>query len=692
MSQTSSSFDTVLVANRGEIALRIFRTARALGYRTVAVYSEADRGALHVRAADRAMFLGGSAPRESYLSIEKILAAAKEASGGRVGGTASVAIHPGYGFLSENADFARAVTEGGFAFVGPDAASIAAMGNKSAAKVRMIEAGVPCVPGYLGDDQSEERMVVEARSVGFPLMVKAAAGGGGRGMRLVHEESALAGSLRAARSEAESAFGSGQLLLERAVTGARHVEVQVFGDRHGQVVHFGERDCSIQRRNQKVVEESPSPAVNAELRRAMGEAAVKAARAVRYVGAGTVEFLLGEDGQFYFLEMNTRLQVEHAVTERVHDVDLVELQLRIAAGLALPWSQDEIAARRHGHAIEVRLCAEDPADGYRPQTGTVVRYHPPDDGADVRIDAALEDGTVVSPYYDSMLGKIIAHGADREDARRRVIAALSSLSVLGVTTNRDFLRAVLETERFASGRFSTSFLGEEPVASRKPAAELVLRRAALAGLARWSADAEELRAAHGIPGELSGWSSTELTASPLILEAGASGAGERITVRVRAHEPARGAFVVTANRRGETVSLALRASLEAGDRLAYEEAGNARVLRFAREGDRFWVDAEGSLDAYLDVTYAPPAREDVTDGTVRATGAGRIVRVQAQVGDPVKRGQTLVVVESMKMELELASAIDGVVTEMHARVGEQVAAQRVLAVVTSVTPPSSAAS
>ncbi|MGH8444343.1 MAG: acetyl-CoA carboxylase biotin carboxylase subunit, partial [Solimonas sp.] len=417
-----SRFSKVLVANRGEIAVRVIRGAKRQGYRTVAVYSDADADALHVLEADEAVRIGPSPARDSYLSAEAIIAAARQSGAG--------AIHPGYGFLSERESFAQAVQDAGLVFIGPDPASIAAMGNKSASKIRMLAAGVPCVPGYQGDDQSDATLIAESQKIGLPVMVKAAAGGGGRGMRLVHDASELAAAIQSARSEAANAFGSGQLLIEKAVIDARHVEIQVFGDRHGNVVHFGERDCSVQRRNQKVVEEAPSPAVDEALRLKMGAAAVAAARAVDYVGAGTVEFLLGGDGAFYFLEMNTRLQVEHPVTELVYGVDLVEWQLRVAQGEPLPLAQEAILARRKGWAIEVRLCAEDPQRNYLPQTGKVLQWREPA-GAGVRVDSWLRDGQVISPYYDSMQAKIIAWGEDRETARVRLLQALRDTTLLG---------------------------------------------------------------------------------------------------------------------------------------------------------------------------------------------------------------------------------------------------------------------
>ena len=439
------AFSKVLIANRGEIAVRVIRGCKRLGYKTVAVYSEADREALHVRLADEAVCVGPAPAKESYLAIGKLIAAAKQAG--------AQAIHPGYGFLSERADFARAVQAAGLVFIGPDPASIEAMGNKSTSKIRMLAAGVPCVPGYQGHDQSDDTLVNEAKKARLPVMIKAAAGGGGRGMRLVHDETTLLTHIQSARSEATNAFGDGQLLIEKAVMEARHVEIQVFGDRHGNVIHLGERDCSVQRRNQKIVEEAPSPAVGDDLRARMGAAAVAAAKAVNYVGAGTVEFMLARDGQFYFLEMNTRLQVEHPVTEFVYGVDLVDWQLRIAQGEPLPMTQDEVLARRHGWAIEVRLCAEDPANDFMPQTGTVLAWQPAS-GEGMRVDHGVVEGQTISPFYDSMQAKLIAFGATREQARRKLLQMLDQTVLLGVTSNRDLLAKILRDEVFAAGDFS----------------------------------------------------------------------------------------------------------------------------------------------------------------------------------------------------------------------------------------------
>ncbi len=420
-------FKSLLVANRGEIALRIMRTARRMGLRTIAVYSDADRDAPHVRAADEAVRVGGPAPRDSYLNIEAILRAPGEA------------VHPGYGFLSENPAFAEAVLKAGRTWVGPPPAAIRAMGDKANAKAIAAKAGVPVLPTYDKDPE-------------FPVMIKALAGGGGRGMRLVRSKDDLAAAMKSAQSEAQHAFGDGRVLLEKALLRPRHVEVQVFADGHGNCVHLGERDCSVQRRHQKLIEESPSPAVDAKLRAAMGEAATAAAKAVGYVGAGTVEFLL-EDGRFWFMEMNTRLQVEHPVTELVTGFDLVEWQLRVASGESLPAKQDEV--RFTGHAIEARLCAEDPARDFLPQAGTLARWQP---SPSVRVDHALASGIDIPPFYDSLIAKLIAHAPTRHEARARLAAALEETVAAGLPTNKDFLAAVLRDRRFADGEATTDFL------------------------------------------------------------------------------------------------------------------------------------------------------------------------------------------------------------------------------------------
>ena len=440
---------TLLVANRGEIAVRVMRTAKAMGLKTVAVYSEADANAQHVREADQSVCIGPAPVSDSYLQVDAILDAAER--------TGADCIHPGYGFLSENQAFASACEAKGIEFIGPPNAAIEVMGDKARAKRAMIDAGVPCVPGYQGDDQKVGTLVAEAEKIGLPVMVKAAAGGGGRGMRLVHETRELETAIDMAQSEAKNAFGSSELIIEKAVMRPRHVEIQVFADKAGNTVYLGERDCSIQRRHQKVVEEAPCPVMTPELRAAMGQAAVEAAKAVNYVGAGTVEFLLDEAGEFYFLEMNTRLQVEHPVTEMVTGYDLVEWQIRVARGEDLPAEQEDIEL--FGHAIEVRLYAEDPASGFLPSTGAIKLFTQPQ-GPGIRVDAGVETGDEVTPFYDAMVAKLITYGDTREDARLKMRSALQGTALFGPENNRDFLIDVMDQEEFISGAATTAFIAD----------------------------------------------------------------------------------------------------------------------------------------------------------------------------------------------------------------------------------------
>ncbi|MCB9733381.1 MAG: acetyl-CoA carboxylase biotin carboxylase subunit [Deltaproteobacteria bacterium] len=457
----------VLIANRGEIAVRVARACKAAGLRTTAVYSEADRTALHVRVADDAVCVGPPPARESYLDIEKVLAAAKA--------TGADAIHPGYGFLSENAEFAEAVARAGLTWIGPPPAAITAMGSKIGAREKMVAAGVPVVPGEHTAGQDPAALRAAAERVGYPLLVKASAGGGGKGMRAVHTPAELGPAIEAAQREAKAAFGDASVYLERLLENPRHIEIQVFGDAHGQVVHLGERECSIQRRHQKVVEEAPSVALDPALRARMGEAAIAAARAVDYVGAGTIELMLDDrTGDFYFLEMNTRLQVEHPVTELAYGVDLVDAQLRVAQGQKLPWPQERLVPR--GWAIEVRLYAEDPAKGFLPSTGALRRFRPPV-GPGIRLDSGYVEGDEVPVHYDPMLAKLIAWGEDREHARGRLAAALDAWEIHGVTTNLPFLAAVVRHPAFASGALSTGFIGEhfpDGLAAPEPSREALI--------------------------------------------------------------------------------------------------------------------------------------------------------------------------------------------------------------------------
>jgi len=635
-------FSTLLIANRGEIACRIARSARKLGYRTVAVYSEADQDALHVDSADVAVCIGAAAPSSSYLNIPALIEAARR--------TGADAIHPGYGFLAENADFARACAAAGITFVGPSPAAIDAMGNKRAARRRMAAVGVPCVPGYDEGAQDEAVLIAAAHSIGYPLMVKAAAGGGGRGLRRVIEPSALPAALAAARAEAQSAFGSGELILERAVEGARHVEIQVFGDHQGTVIHLGERDCSAQRRNQKVLEESPSPAVDAALRARMGETAVAAARAIGYVGAGTVEMLLGADGSYYFLEMNTRLQVEHPVTEFVTGLDLVELQLRVAAGDALPLSQEQVSMR--GHAIEARLYAEDPAANYAPQTGSILCWRAPD--ADLaRTDSGIGEGRRVGADYDPMLAKIIACGASREEARRKLVLALGQTVLLGLRCNRAQLIDLLEDEVFCGGAVTTRWLDTriplryDPTLAARQAAAII---AVLASR---------------VPGA-SGWRSTGHLAWPVTLVATAAGAALPITCTVTESS---GSFVVES---ADGHSTRLVAVHSAAPHYVFEIDGQRRKVHAARAADGAWHLQDGARYWVFERPATGSASALAQPSGPLAPMSGRVAEIFVAAGQAVEKGGLLMTLEAMKMFHEIRAGRAGRVAELLVSVGQQV--------------------
>jgi geranyl-CoA carboxylase alpha subunit len=664
-------FDSVLVANRGEIACRIIRSARAGGYRTVAVHSDADAGAPHVALADTAVRLGPAPARDSYLSIPALIAAAQR--------TGAEAIHPGYGFLAENADLARACAAADLVFVGPPAEAIAVMGDKAAAKRLMAQAGVPLLPGYDGEAQDDDRLLAEAARIGFPLMVKAAAGGGGKGMRLVADAASLPEAISAARREAAAAFGSDVLLLERALPAPRHVEVQVLADTHGHVIALGERDCSVQRRHQKVVEEAPAPGLSAATRAAMLDAAVAAASAVGYVGAGTVELLLDpaapEGGPaFSFLEMNTRLQVEHPVTEAVTGLDLVDWQLRIAAGEVLDLDPGDVVV--DGHAIEVRLYAEDPAVGFLPQTGTVVAWRPPA-GEGVRVDAGIAAGQVVTAHYDPVLAKVIAHGRDREQARRRLLRAVERTVLLGVRSNRAFLAEVLADPGFAAGGVSTAFLAERDLTvARPPAAE------ELAAVAAWLHLQREREAAVRSPG-LAGWSST-----------GRTRARQRLRVGAGADAPVH-EVLVTRTADGLVVEVDGHAMPVvagpdpggAGGPAAIGVDGHlVRVDAVAVGPDRVLVRLpRADLDITDVLLAAPEAAGAAGEGVLTAPMHGTVVEVAAAVGDQVAVGAPLVVVEAMKMEHVVSADVAGTVAEV-VTLGAQVADGQVVARIEPAAP------
>ena len=663
-----SRFDTVLIANRGEIAARIIRGCRAAGYRTVAVYSDADRDALHVREADTAVCIGPGPVGESYLCIDKLIDAARQSGAG--------AVHPGYGFLSEREAFAQAVQDAGLIFIGPDPFAIEAMGNKSASKERMIAAGVPCVPGYQGAGQDDDLLVAEAIKVGLPVMVKAASGGGGRGMRLVHVESELKAAIQSARSEAQNAFGDGQLLIEKAVLQARHVEIQVFGDRHGNVVYLGERDCSVQRRNQKVIEEAPSPAVSESLRARMGKAAVAAAKAVSYVGAGTVEFMLAADGHFYFLEMNTRLQVEHPVTELVYGLDLVSWQLLVAQGEPLPLTQAEIDERRHGHAIEVRLCAEDPARGFLPQTGQILAWRTPA-GAGLRADHCVIEGGVISPYYDSLQGKLMAWGETRTQAIKKLIAALTDTAYLGLASNRDFLIHLLSHAEFQGPGVTTGFIAEHFPAERIAAlVEPTPAFRALAAALLVHTDAQALRQAGALDASLLGWHSANPTPTLVKLRD-----GERV-VTLDVSAEGEGGYHVSIDD-DEAPAESLRLLAVDGCRVDYLADGCRQHAWFARHGAQLWLanaDAAQPLTVcFTDATYEPAQTAEAgSDGRILAPIDGKVVNVAVAPGQTVAKGDLLLVLEAMKMEFRLQAPVAGTVEAVMAGEGGQVGLRQLL--------------
>jgi geranyl-CoA carboxylase alpha subunit len=607
---------SLLIANRGEIARRIMRTAKRMRIRTIAVYSDADRDALHVREADAAVRIGAAAPRDSYLNIAAIIAAAKT--------SAADAVHPGYGFLAENADFAQAVIDAELTWVGPPPGAIRQMGDKAEAKRIARDAGVPTIPGYDDEDQSDAALTEAARRVGYPVMIKAAAGGGGRGMRLVTAEADFAPAVTAARSEAEHAFGNVRLLLERALSGARHIEVQVFSDQHGNILHLGERDCSVQRRHQKLIEESPSPAVNADLRERTGSAAVALARAVNYVGAGTVEFLLGDDGQFYFMEMNTRLQVEHPVTEATTGFDLVAWQIRIARGERFTRTQSDIRFR--GHAIEARLCAEDASRNFLPQAGRIALWAPDDS---VRIDHALETGAETSPYYDSMIAKIIAHGRTRDEARETLARALDATIALGIATNKAFLAAVLRDDEFAAGCATTEFLahrnidtgGATDATSLAIAATLLARSAGHGEHNSWSTNpARVMRVTFDNQ-------DVALTYSDDVY--GAEIGDTRMAVQILSFSPPHA-------------------------RIALDGATDETVT-FCIDGETIHLARGGQSYSLTNTTHAPAARAAAaSDGRLTAPMNGRVAAVHVRAGDTAEAGRALVVLEAMKMEHALS--------------------------------------
>ncbi len=645
--------EKVLIANRGEIAIRVMRTCRAMGIATVAVYSDADADAPFVTIADEAVRIGPPPARESYLVISHILDAARI--------TGAHAVHPGYGFLAENAAFSEAVADAGLVFIGPPAEVIKKLGSKQGAKRIARQAGVPVVPGYDGDDQSTARLITEAKQIGWPLLVKASAGGGGKGMRVVRAESELAEAIERARGEAASAFGDDTLLLERYVDRPRHIEIQILGDTHGKVVHLGERECSVQRRHQKIIEEAPSPAIGDAQRAEMGRAAVELGRAVGYVGAGTVEFIADQTGAFYFLEVNTRLQVEHPVTEAVTGLDLVREQLRIARGEHLEYD----GAPARGWAVEVRLCAEDPEKDYLPTTGTLLAVDVPDT---VRADLGVVAGSEIGIHYDSMLGKIIAHAPTRHEAAQILRRALDETWVPGLVTNREHLAKILAHPAFLEGALDTHFLDRHAgeLAARAPGLDRIrvaVVGAVLAGIAQRRVEA---------PLAPVGWRNVPHADQQLTFALG------EIEVQVGYRPLGEGGIELSLGGKSTKVS---RFGRE-GDRVWFVEHGNhRRSVRVATAGARSWVLSEGLLLQLVEQPRFPDHAAAKAAGGLVAPMPGRVVKVLVTIGEEVAAGSALIVLEAMKMEHTVRASEAGTVQTLSVAVGDQVESDQLLAVV-----------
>jgi propionyl-CoA carboxylase alpha chain len=650
-----NTFRKILIANRGEIALRVMRTCRAMGIAAVAVYSDADANAPHVRFADEAVHLGAAPVKDSYLNAEKILEAAKL--------TQAEAIHPGYGFLSENAGFAEACAAAGIVFIGPSPEAIRKMGLKSPARKLAAAAGCPVVPGYDGEDQNDATLQAEILKIGFPVLIKASAGGGGKGMRVVRAENEIAEAIESARREAEKAFGNGALLLEKFVESARHVEVQLLGDQHGNLVHLFERDCSLQRRHQKVIEESPSPAVDDELRARMGEAAVKVGQAIGYSNAGTVEFILTPSGEFYFIEVNTRLQVEHPVTEAVTGLDLVKLQIEIAEGKPLPFSQSDL--KTSGHAIEARLYAEDPDNSFLPATGTLHDWRLPETVQGLRIDAGIEAGSEIGIYYDPMLAKVIAHAEDRQTAIRKLSYALRNLSALGVTTNRDFLIRLIEHTDFVGGEAHTSFITEHldeligGVDERRTqtsaiAAALYLQR-------NWQTTDSLLTQ---IPPS---YRNNPYRAPSIKLKIG------EVETEV-SWQFVGGKFEVASFGVNATVEVL---SCERGHiRLAID--GVQREFRITEVGETLYVHSSLGSCAVVRLARHPLPKSATEQGSASSPMPGVVLKILVSEGQQVSAGDALLILEAMKMEQTIRAAADGVVETIKVQTGQVVSPGDVL--------------
>lgn len=637
----------ILVANRGEIALRVMRTARAMGIATVAVYSDADKNALFVSYADEAIALGGNTAAESYLVQDKIIAAAKQ--------TGADAIHPGYGFLSENASFSKRCADEGLIFIGPHAEAITAMGSKIGAKERMKAAGVPVVPGYNGDDQSTARLKTEAERIGFPLLLKASAGGGGKGMRIVRQAQELEAAIEGAKREAEKSFGDGTLLMEKYFDAAKHIEFQIFGDTHGNYIHLFERECSLQRRYQKVIEESPSPSLSAELRQKMGDAAVAAAKSIAYTNAGTVEFILDKDGNFYFLEVNTRLQVEHPVTEETTGLDMVRLQIEVASGL--PLSVNPANLKQQGHSIECRICAEDPENNFFPATGEILYWTEPAlEG--MRYDSGVRSGSVVDVHYDSMLAKVISKGANRTEAIQRMKSALDKMAILGITSNKDFLKVLLNNAAFIDGSFDTKLIEREYSAWKLEWNAAALSELAVAAmLYDWSTR----RKNEAFAPSLNGW--RNIWYAPQSFNVEIAGA----IVKLDYYHKGNNKFEVTAHFTDANGTQKTQVELisTCANSVSFVIGNHRLNFAVAAKGNDLFVQHPkgGTTRIHLLPRFVEPG-SSLPKGAYVSPMPGEIVKVLVKAGDNVKAGQGLIVMNSMKMESTIEAHSDGEVEEV----------------------------
>ncbi|MGP5554707.1 acetyl/propionyl/methylcrotonyl-CoA carboxylase subunit alpha [Psychrobacter celer] len=685
-------FSKILIANRGEIACRVAATAKRLGVRTVAVYSDADRGAKHVAVCDEAVYLGGSSPKDSYLKGDAIIAIARDVG--------AQAIHPGYGFLSENADFAQACQDAGLVFIGPSADAIRAMGGKSESKRLMEAAGVPLIPGYHGDNQDVEFLKQQADSIGYPVLIKASAGGGGKGMRIVEQSSVFIEMLDSCRREAITSFGNDQVLIEKYALKPRHIEIQVFGDTHGNYVHLFERDCSVQRRHQKVLEEAPAPGVDAAMREAMGTAAIEAARAVSYVGAGTVEFIVEQrEGtmSFYFMEMNTRLQVEHPVSEAITGVDLVEWQLLVASGQPLPKSQDDLAI--NGHAIEARICAENPDNDFLPATGTLFTYQKPEhstfDVADVRIDDGVREGDVISPFYDSMIAKLIVHAPTREQALAKLDRALAQTRIVGLPNNVAFLRYILNTESFSQANLDTALIEREadelfdqhPLDLSTLVVTAIAQQLASEGMAQ---DADPFSKPTGFRAYNDYTRSFSLVYDEQAYSARISHWHNATATGGKKGADNLSSFTLVIEKEIANADKNANANVAAPAEAVYEgevsyasdDAHNHTLwLDGARINTQSWVNHEtvyvftdrGRDEITLVDIMAHVGEESAAVGSLKSPMPGQVVAFKVAVGDSVKKGEPLAVIEAMKIEHTITAPTDGVVGELLFAAGDSVA-------------------